>query len=197
MAEPVYPELPGLTYGNKKTPIFATAVATGASGREQRVQRWAYPRWRFELVYEFLRDSSAYDELRPLIGFFLRAAGQGNSWLYRDPSDDTATGQLIGAGDGSTRSFQMVRTVGGWTEPVRAINVISSVKIDDTSTSAYTINKSTGVLTFNSAPPNGSQLSSTFTFYFRCRFMSDETEFSQMMRDFWENGQVQFKSVKE
>ena len=54
---------------------------------------------------------AGYDELRTLMGFFLQQQGAFQPFLYDDPSDDQASAQAIGIGDGGTAAFQLVRSM--------------------------------------------------------------------------------------
>lgn len=119
MSNDIFPTLRGLKWDRKRTPIHNTTVLETASGREYRARRMASPRYKYSFTYDFLRDGySGADDLRTLLGFFNRHGGQFDSWLFLDPDDSTATAQVIGVGDSSATTFQLVRTLGGFVEPV-------------------------------------------------------------------------------
>ena len=52
------------------------------------------------------------------MGFFLQLQGQFGTFLYTDPDDNAVTGQAFATGDGATTSFTMMRSLGGFLEPV-------------------------------------------------------------------------------
>ena len=58
-----FPTLPGQQFLSLKTPLWSTQIAESTSGRERRRQVWSYPRWSFEVSFEFLRDTVTQDEL--------------------------------------------------------------------------------------------------------------------------------------
>lgn len=120
MSNDVFPMLPGLKWGTNKQPIWATKVLTAASGRETRGSFQSYPRWKFTLSYEFLRAGGGFSELQQLVGFFNQRMGSFDSFLYRDPNDYQVTDQALGTGDGSRVEYRLVRTLGGFVEPVLA-----------------------------------------------------------------------------
>lgn len=120
MSNDVFPTLPGLKWGTNKQPIWATKVLTAASGRETRGSFQSFPRWRFTLSYEFLRAGGGFSELQHLVGFFNQRMGSFDSFLYRDPNDYLVTDQELGTGDGSRVEYRLVRTLGGFVEPVLA-----------------------------------------------------------------------------
>src|SRR5580704_10946162 len=120
----IFPALPGLGWSVSKSPRFATRVQRAVSGRELRVLDQPNPIWTWTLTYTMLRDKNdaraatgpgvGYDELRTLMGFFLQQQGAFQPFLYDDPSDDQASGQALGTGDGSTAAFQLVRSMNGF-----------------------------------------------------------------------------------
>ena len=158
----------------------------------------AYPLYQFKLKYEFLRSSAAYLELQTLAGFFLARQGSFDSFLYTDPDDNTVTNQVIGTGDGSNKVFQLVRTYGAGgftlTEPVHNTNSTPVIKVDGVTkavTTDYTIS-ATGLVTFVTAPANTKSVTWTGTFYYRCRFKDDSSDFDKFMQDLWSNSAVAF-----
>jgi uncharacterized protein (TIGR02217 family) len=195
MSNAVFPVLPGLTWDVVKQPEFSTKVQTAASGKDATAAYWTYPRWTFKLSYELLRGGSQ-TELNTILGFFLARKGQFDTWLYTDPSDYIVTGQQIGIGDGSTLAFQLLRTLGGFVEPMKNINGTPVIKIGGaTQTTGWSVNSS-GLITFVAAPANGAIITADFSYYYRCRFLKDAAEFNQFMSDLWELKKCEFISVK-
>ena len=195
MSNSIFPVLPGLTWDVVKQPEFATKVQTASSGKDATAAYWTYPRWTFKLSYELLRGGSQ-TELNTLLGFFLAMKGRFDTWLYTDPSDYAVIGQQIGIGDSSTVAFQLIRTLGGFVEPMKNINGTPVIKENGvTRTTGWSIN-STGLITFTTPPTSGNILTADFSYYFRCRFMNDVAEFNQFMADLWELKKCEFISVK-
>lgn len=195
MSNAIFPVLPGITWDTVKTPIFNTVTKKAVSGRETRVAYMSYPMYQFKLVFEFLRDtmtvqnpSGVYAELKNLMGFFIARQGSFDSFLYSDPTDNIATAQHFGTGNGSVTGFQLWRTVGGQGgEPVMNLNGTPTIYINGTPATPASIS-STGVVNFSSAPSSGADLSWSGNYYFRCRFDTDTTDFQQLMQDCWTNG---------
>lgn len=106
-----------MKWDQTKTPIFSTRIQQSTSGKQLRAAFFEYPLYQYDLSYEVLRDDSLHNELQTLMGFYLQRQGAFDSFLYVDPSDNTVIGQTIGAGDGGTKNFQLIRTYGGFTEP--------------------------------------------------------------------------------
>jgi uncharacterized protein (TIGR02217 family) len=211
MSNEIYPSLPGLKWDQKKTPIFSTRIQKSVSGRELRSPFYVYPLYQYELSYDLLRDSNAHNELKTLMGFYLARQGAYDSFLYNDASDNNTSSQAIGTGDGNTVAFQMVRTYGGnngnFTEPIYNIpansnNTPINVYLNGNVQSAnnYTVNgNNSGILTFNSAPANGANITADFYFYRRVRFEEYEEgddAFNQFMQNLWNLNKVSLITVR-
>lgn len=195
MSNAIFPTLPGLKWDVVKQPQFSTIVHRSISGKEIRGSFWSYPLWTFKVSFEVLRND-ATNELKTLMGFFLQRQGSYDTFLFEDPDDKTVTGQTIGTGDGTTTLFQLIRTFGGFVEPVFNLNGTPSIYLNGVlQTSGYSVG-STGIVTFTAAPGNGVAITADFSYYFRVRFTQDQAEFSKFMKDLWELKKCEFVSVK-
>ena len=202
----IFPALPGLAWSVTKTPTFQTRIQRAVSGRELRALDYPYPLWQFALVYDFLRDNPAagYDELRTLLGFFMLCQGAFGTFLFRDPSDWQVTGQQIGVGDASTTVYQLQRAMGtalpdgGFLEPITAPNVVSAIYLNGVTQAptSYSIDPTTGLVTFGTAPGSGLVITADFTYYFQCRFIDDKYDFENFMHRLWQVKKLTFISVR-
>jgi hypothetical protein len=118
MSNDLFPALLGVQWDIKKTPLFSTLIQRVVSGGEYRAATRIYPLWEFAFTYDLLRDDLVTNELQTLMGFYLSHRGAANSFLYSDPDDNIVTGQMIGIGDAGTAAFQLIRTYGGFAEPI-------------------------------------------------------------------------------
>lgn len=212
MSNELFPSLPGLNWNQAKTPIFSTLVQTAVSGRESRFSLYVYPLWQFDLSYQLLRDDSSHNELKSLMGFYLLRRGAEEDFIYIDPSDNYVLNGLIGVGDGNNTSFQMIRSYGGFIEPVYDIqqsnnSVPISIKVNgnNQANNSYSIDYlRSGLLTFNTAPIG--VITGDFAYYYRVRFLEygrdrrspggGDQGFSQFMRNLWEARTVSFATVR-
>ncbi|CAK0776948.1 conserved hypothetical protein [Gammaproteobacteria bacterium] len=215
MSNEIFPELPGLKWDSTKKPLWSTKIHETTNGKETRAAYWSYPKWFFSLSYEFLDDSDLVRDLQTIGGFFLARKGRFDSFLYRDDSDFSVVGQVLGTGDGIRGDFQIFRSFGDFDEPIKnikgatdaAILVVSgipsapipsgapTVYVDGVTPQTYGITTS-GLLTISPAPAPGSIITADFSFYFRCRFVQDEAEFSQFMAALWEMKKLEMVTVK-
>ena len=108
-----------------------------------RVPLYAHALYQFELTFDALDSSGANagaqaQSLQTLMGFWMSCNGQLDTFLYVDPTDNTATSQTIATGDGATKSFLLGRAIGGYYEPVSSVTSIASVTVGGAATTAYT-----------------------------------------------------------
>jgi hypothetical protein len=201
---PSLPSLAGLTWSRHKKPGFSTRVASHVSGREVRVALMNYPLYEFEVVYSGLASSATAafaglgaSSLQSLMGFFLQLQGQFGTFLYSDPDDNSVTAQAFATGDGSTTSFTMMRSLGGFLEPVGWVTAVANVYLNGTvqSSSSYSLT-APNLLVFTSAPASGATASADFSYAFNCRFLDDQMDFEEFMSSLWRLESMKFRSVK-
>lgn len=194
MSNDIFPVLAGLDWNVSRSPEFSTQVKRAVSGKELRGAFRQYPLWIFSMSYNVLRDDLLNNELRTLAGFFLVRKGMFDSFLYTWTADSTVTDQVFGVGDGVTTSFQLVRSFGGFVEPVQNVNAIANIKkagAVQTNPANYTVDAN-GLVTFVAAPANGAALTWTGSYYYRVRFLLDAAEFSEFLQDLHELKKLSF-----
>jgi len=195
MSDEVFPLLRGLSLGIKKKPEFKTIQQTSVLGIDKTLSLVPYPKWTFTIGYEYLLDkNSVKDDIQKLIGFYINRMGKYDDWLYYDLYDNYCNGQEFGTGDGSTTTFQLCRSWGGFIEPVIGVLDDPVITIDGVPTTAFTYT-SKGKVTFTTAPSSSATLAWTGGFYYRCRFTEDEQEFEEILNGIWKCDSVIFKSV--
>lgn len=173
----VFPTLKGLSLPVKRTPMFKTSAQPAASGRETRLALQSFPRYRYELIFEFLRAGSQA-EYQSLLGFYNLRGGSANYFAFSDPDDNTATDEPLGTGDGVTTDFQLIRAFGAYIDPIFVPVGTPTIKINTIGTSNFTLGPN-GLIIFNSAPANNAALTWSGTFRWLCRFVDDSLEFQK------------------
>ena len=172
-------------------PERRTDIVSFGSGREERNARWAHSRRRFDAGY----GVKTLAELQRVVAFFEERRGRLYGFRWRDRLDATsaATGavispldQGIGTGDGTTATFQLVKTYGGGFAPYqRAIvkPVAGSVRIavdhvEAVGGTAFTVDATTGIVTFLAGhiPAAGQAITAGFQFDVPVRFDTDYLE---------------------
>lgn len=117
MSSLVYPaNLPGLTFGSTRSPVFNTGLQQALSAKESAIAYQQYPVMEWELQYEFLRDDVTPSQLQAIVGLFMAMGGKYDSFLYSDPVFNTVTNMQFGVTNGVATIFQTTATyqnVGG------------------------------------------------------------------------------------
>jgi len=113
----IYPDLQGLSYPVTRRPIFKNLKHETVTGRVVTATYMQYPLYEFDLSYDYL---SAADR-ESLIGFFLAQGGDLTPFYFdAGPGDDAVTKQSIGSGDGAAKTFNLLRGLGNFSEPIPA-----------------------------------------------------------------------------
>lgn len=180
-------------------PGFATRIIELDSGAEHRVQRYpAGGRRRFNVS----KGITTLEKLLTLRDFYIGRDGALFGFRVKDWSDyaSTASGtlhrnadvpvdfddQVIGTGDGTQTTFQLVKTyTSGPSVRTRAIRKpvtgTTKVGIDGVEqTSGFTVDTTTGVVTFSVAPGNALDVTAGYQFDVPCRFGEDADQAFQI-----------------
>lgn len=183
MSDVYYPTLPGLAFPVKRRAIWQNVpFRSTASGREYGVSSETYPRWRWDLTYEFLRSLSA-TEMQTLAAFFNARRGQADTFLFTDPDGSAVTAEQFGTGDGTTTDFPLTRLLGSFTEPV-GYAVPTQVTVNGTPSGAYTL-IANRIVRFSAAPAGAAVLRWSGTYAYRCRFLDPEMTLSKFLAGYW------------
>jgi uncharacterized protein (TIGR02217 family) len=194
---------PGISFQSQMGPTTSSQIIFTNSGYRKVNQRWSQKLRKFNIGYGVKKPQDAYEILK----IFEAVEGPTHSFLMLDWADWNTTDGLMGEGsplvtatdqplyntvtglaegDGSTKTFQMYKryAVGTQREHARKIQkpkngtvLVSVDGVTKTVTTHYSVNYSTGVVTFVTAPAGGSP--STLPkwggeFYVPVAFTSDE-----------------------
>lgn len=166
-------------------PERRTEIVAIASGREVRNARWADSHRR----YDAGSGVKTLDDLHTVIAFFEERRGRLHGFRFRDRADwkscapgatPAATDQRIGTGDGSTKTFALVKRYGStfapWDrrigKPV-AGSVLVAVAGTPLSGGAFTVDAAAGTVTLTTAPAAGAAVTAGFQFDVPVRFDTD------------------------
>ena len=197
MSNAVFPTLPGLAWGVKKTPVWSTNTIKSANGREMRAAYYRYPLWRFTLSFEVLRTRSAVNELEQLAGFFNARRGSFESFLYEDPSDNSVSGQSIGFVQQGRQRYPLIRSFGGFVEPVAAVRgyvLITVGGVPKEKGRDYVIDG--GDVVFQTPLTAGQKIEWSGGFYCRVRFAADTADFENFIGHLWKAKKIELVSVR-
>jgi len=178
------------TVGSDGGPGFDTAVMVMDSGQERRIQRRTQAQHWFNAAFH-IRSLADISLIRD---HYLRVSGVSDGFRYSDSGDmdSTTLGRTWGddsppaitnidqvltpSGDGSLTTFQLIKTYGSGTatyvrtikKPVAGTTVVAIDGVNQAS--GWTIDTTTGVITFSVAPAIGEVVSAGYQFDVPVRF---------------------------
>jgi uncharacterized protein (TIGR02217 family) len=164
-----------IAYGATGGPEFATTVVATGAGHEKRNVNWSEARGRWD-VASGLKTQAQLDEL---IAFFRARKGKAYGFRFKDWTDYKATGQLIGTGDGAIKTFQLVKHYpSGSVVEVRTITkpvsgTVHIYKDGVEQLSGWSVDVTTGIVTFATAPATGVAITADFELDVPVRFDTD------------------------
>ncbi len=209
MSTQLFPTLSGLEWDIKRSEIWGgTTIQESVSGKRTGIQNWSSPRYSWEVSVSVLpaiasmSNAPSSADFPSLFGFFNSRGGRFDTFLYQDLDDNTSTAQSLGTGNSSAVKFQLVKTYGGYVEPVFAPHTVSNVYLDAVAlgSSLWSVqgwgSTAPGVVTFTSAPGSTQAISANFTYYFPVRFDEDIATYNNFMKYLYENKSIKFSSEK-
>ena len=174
-------------------PERRTDVVTLGSGFEERNARWADSRRSYNAGY----GVKSLDDLHAVLAFFEERRGRLTGFRWRDHADwkscapsaaPKATDQLVATGNGTTATFQLVKTYGSafapWTrtiaKPVSGTVLVAVAGAPQTSATAYSLDTATGLITFlpGHIPAAGAAITAGYEFDVPVRFDTDKLDIS-------------------
>jgi uncharacterized protein (TIGR02217 family) len=176
-----------ISRGARGGPERRTQIVELASGDEERNASWANSRRRYDAAYGIRRA----DDLAAVVAFFEARNGRLYGFRWKDwgdyksclPSGTPAPAdQMIGTGDGSTTAFQLAKayTSGAqtWARTItKPVTGTVSIALDGVpQASGWTVETTTGLVTFTAAPANGSAITAGFEFDVPVRFDTDQLD---------------------
>ncbi len=174
-----------ISYGSKGGPGFSTEVYTATSGAEQRNRNWQFARCKYDVSHG-IRDK---DDMDIILNFFYVMGGKATGFRYKDWSDYQLARGQIGVGNAVKTEFQITKTytAGALSYTRNLLKIVSPVAgppavvfevyVDDVLLSTgYTVDYSTGVVTFDTAPTSGQVIEVTCEFDVPVRFDTDEMD---------------------
>jgi len=176
-----------ISRGARGGPERRTQIVELASGDEERNASWANSRRRYDAAYGVRRA----DDLAAVVAFFEARNGRLYGFRWKDWGDykscvpsgtPAATDQAIGTGDGTTTIFQLVKAYSSgaqtWmraiTKPVAGTVVVALTgAVQNT---GWSVDTTTGIVTFTTAPANGAAVTAGFEFDVPVRFDTDRLD---------------------
>lgn len=170
-------------------PRWRTEIVALASGYETRNARWSSSRRH----YNAGTGVRSLDDLSFLTAFFEERGGRRFGFRFLDPADSSSglpgdehgpTDQAIGTGDGSTDTFQLIKTYGAGHAPVDRViakPVAGTVRIAVDGLQAdldteFSVDETSGLVSFlpPAVPAEGATITAGYRFHVPVRFDTDD-----------------------
>jgi uncharacterized protein (TIGR02217 family) len=174
----------GISFGSSGGPERKTEIVTLGSGFEERNAVWANSRRRYDVGY----GVRSLDDIHMVIGFFEARLGRLYGFRFKDFPDfkscapnanPTPTDSTIGNGNGIVTQFPLTKLyvsgAGNWTRVIKK-PVAGTVRVALNGVeqpTGWSIDATTGVVTFASAPGSGVSVTAGFEFDVPVRFDTD------------------------
>jgi hypothetical protein len=217
-----YPILEALYIEMTWRPIWSGEQQEHQSGGEYRFSYWDSPLWEWDLQYELLREGfrtgQAWDELRQIVGLFNACQGPTLGFRFLNPDDNQVVRQLTGTTDGTTTTFDLVRSYGannpflgytsmeriGFLDQTKPFNLYVDSSPVPVSPSdpvyGYTFDLDTPSqqqLMFNTAPPNGHTIYVDMAYRYYVRFKDTQYDFDKFLQNVWALKKVTLRSLRQ
>ena len=173
-----------ISRGARGGPERRTQIVELASGDEERNAAWANSRRRYDVAYGIRRA----DDLAAVVAFFEARGGRLHGFRFKDWGDHKSclpsgtpspSDQQIGTGDGAVTQFQLVKRYSSgaqsWTRAItKPVAGTVTIALNGTpQPSGWSVNTSSGFVTFATAPGAGVAITAGFAFDVPVRFDSD------------------------
>lgn len=198
-----------IAYGSTGGPERRTEIVELADGFEERNSPWANSR----RSYNAASGIKSPDDAADVIAFFEARKAQLYGFRFKDRADykscaPSATtsmlDQTLGTGNGVTTAFQLVKlysdNAGSWTRTIKK-PIVGTLKVSvDGSlkalTTDYTVDLTTGIITFLVAPANTKLVKAGFEFEVPVRFDTDKLNMNLSNWEAMDLGNIPLLEVK-
>lgn len=193
-----------LSKGVQGGPGFATAITETTAKAEERVAQWADGRHSWDASYAV----RSYSDIAVMKTFFMARKGALRGFRFKDWVDYKSSAisnwqgtvapsdQVLGTGDGVTTTFQLKKNYTSAsisTSRIITKPVTGTVRVSVNGSevvSGWTVNTSTGIVTFTSAPALSDALTAGFEFDVPARFEKSADQMFRIVASGFDAGDV-------
>lgn len=168
-----------------ETPKFFTLVTETESGKEQRRSKWSTPLREWELTFKNRPTS----EMQTLRDFFIARKGQYDSFYWLNPNEYQRTAYSVDSDYGSENTTVLPDF------PIVTGAIVYDDGVALSASTDYSINTTTGTITWINKPAAHSVITATYQFYRVVRFMEDSLDIERVAFGVF-NMKVSLKEVR-
>lgn len=183
-----FPDIRSVAWRSTKEQKWNTVVKTAGSGKVRTLTTWRRPQYTIDIQFASLNPK----EYRALHGFVSSIRGSHEPFLWLDHEDCEEKGIMLGKGN--TRTFQAVRNMGGFLEPVAHIEKVT-LYVNGTKTTKFTV--SDGVITYNGPNLNPSDtITADYVYYWKVRLANDGITTEATFKNFFKSKSIKLVTVQ-
>ena len=197
-ALPLFPTLAGLAASMSFRPSFVGAGTIHVSGRSAQLLRTSQPLWSVELAFDLLRMTPDAPDMQALLAFFDTCRGRDQAFLVPGPLA-CVTNEPLGIGDGVRVTFALQRSIGGYVEPVMALDGVPTIMIDGVPLPSGAVTIAAGppiAFVLATAPTFGAVVTADFDALLICRFADDQQSLEAFAENLFSTGTITLAGVR-
>ena len=164
-----------------------TIITSFESGKEVRTRKWTRPKKHYKLSFNSISEATA----EQIFDFYTDRDGDFDSFYWNNSNESPTANIVVGTGDGSATAYTIPRFRYPVVPNSEAITLNSSGQTDPTN---YSLNDTTGVITFVSAPGNNVVVRISHNFYRIVRFKEPNLSREQFAFNLF-NSELEFIEV--
>lgn len=168
---------PNISHTYQKTLVAGRELSNEVGESRQLNDR---PRYMFSISLGNMSPSDHDTWVSFVITHYgFSGSSSASAFNFDDVDDNSVSDVQFGTGDGSTTKFQLKNkyTSGSESEKFPEDHIqpgTETIKNAGSTTTAYSLDDDTGVITFDSAPADGNSLTASFDFYRLCMFRGNQ-----------------------
>lgn len=168
-----------LAWSSTKSLSWDVTAQTSGSGRVRTLTNQLLPCWTIETKFAHLND----EEARRFLGFVASVKGGFEPFLWKDPEDHKAAGQVCAMSEPG--KYQAVIPMGDFLEPCEYIEDVT-VYVDGTKQDQARYSVANGMIIFHDgvAPAAGAVVKADYTYYFKVRFKDSSAGITAIFNNF-------------
>src|ERR1039458_7543927 len=182
-----------------------------ASGKVVTYSSWTWPIHHWTIDFNFLYDNpdnifnlNSDTDLRMLRGLFNQMGAGLSPFYFEDPVDRTTENETLGVSDGTKAAFQLIRTIGGFVEPMQSPAALVAGHPKPriwhngalVAPSAYAVSGN-GFAVFTPILSGGFPITAAFDYFFLAQFEDKKLGFEEFLHQIHQTKQLKIQSIKQ
>ncbi|MGH9609439.1 MAG: DUF2460 domain-containing protein, partial [Bryobacteraceae bacterium] len=187
----IFPTFAGIGWPVTFSPLWNNQIQKTVTGRAVAVTYQQFALYTLKVQFSYLSSN----DFNNLMGFFNIQGANLTPFLFdAGPGNDSVVEEGIGQGDGSTQVFQLLRSFGGYVEPVAACFGTCTAYVNGSPVTAIFNNPVDGYVTLNSAAAAGTVVSWSGQYYLKVRFSKGSEDIDEFVSQLYSTKSIQLET---